>query len=1104
MAKKDSKRNPAFGSKFKTLVKDVKILRRSSNKDAVNGVQHHQETDTSSSQHHGHDHDHDHYTEPPLTPLDLEVIPSNRDQDTIASSQDPAVVADLQDSHQTPPTSTQNGDAVEEEHDEDDDHGADVEVLESEDLSEEPAWSTGSEESDDEQEPEKPGLSVQLSLNFQGAMGFSCDRTYDSAIDFEASERLMRGLLRRIDHGCFELITRTDPNATKSAKGKGKEKPLRFEMVFNISQKGTVWATRTYKSYQQEPVTIETVKEIAGSSHRLIGLFIRRHDPKFVWKDGPIRDEAPEEPQTSPYHFRRVQPMTCIPRSRFLEDSQKFEAVPGFSLEIKLTSRRRKHPDWVKALKLNSKQSTPLNLAVAEALFFDASYEVETAFRTRRGAVEDRHRSSCGLAGGSCPHYDDKATEITLKMSNNIGPEFTHLERTIHSNLGLFAHADNKDSVEFVKTLEHTLREARDTADQIIGNMNDLEFRIVQLKGKGWVLDKPLVFTVGPSNQLSRHTVKAILERVQVGVADALQGAAVMVRMTASKRGHFILDKTLIVRALSEDGNPVAAAAHQSRKQVVGRVKRRIQEDMDMICKDTCSLDNLDDSAPSEVKHTGPAMSSKSDLANSQAASLHPPKTPNSESHRSSVAAPSSPSATRSPHTLATASPVKSEFSERSESAPMYRTKSGTRAFPLIPTPTSYGFPESPKPELKRQKTPSMEHESHPHHPQVPNRTSSRSLSKPKQSEGDDASLAPSTPSLVSADGHSTQSSSVVFTPKSHDKYYHTDEHLAAKGIADARSMQKHGFATHPRNRPPPSPLHQHEETRVGEDRSPKLALFPKPPVQPTRAAPQVPTPTSADTVTAADQEAEPVQVTLAPVGVASGEGLRRHSDSGMNPVRAPMGFDFSSPWPSPPLDSNEWEEAVDDSPERSGDRTLVARSSASGLNQPTTPKSNMFGSAGLLGFRREPQVIGVGLRRALIASGGGTPKSLSFLNHMQHARHASLFMKPSDPYADVELMKRPASSSGKELGLVHINMDNRRLRKSASVAVLGDMVLMKQPSKDLDSKDSRNKSNSEESSNKGDKERSNSNAASEEKTTTTTEKKRARSSSWMFLRALG
>lgn len=683
------------------------------------------------------------------------------------------------------------------------------------------AWSVASDYDCPEEQPErKAGISVQLFLTFEDSLEFSCNRCYNSSVQFNPSERLLRGLIRRIDHGSFELITRKDPNATSAVKADGMPKQSRFEMSFRIRQKGTLWAARTYKSYQKDVMNANSIKEVVLSSHRLIGLFLRRHDPNFVWRDGPIRDELPEGPEISSYRVGGIQAMTCIPRSRFLEKTQSFEAIPGFKLEISITSRsqRRKPPEWQKTLEIESNQTTPLNLAVAEALFSNASYALEEVTMLKRRTIEERHRQSCGFITSTCQHYEEGASEISMRVANNLGPQFDHLQRTITSKILLFGNMDSKESIDFFNNIEKKLGDARDTADHTISATNDFEFRVVELRGRGWNIDEPLVFTLGPSDSYSRRSIQAILDRVQAGVADVLKGNAATVRMSAAKRGHYILDKTLLAPRDPTAESSRWSIPSKNKAKVVDKLRRRIHQDIDMVCKDTCSLDNLDDSEsmaikdlPSKVDVFGQSEFEAVQIPLPQTPSPNPTPMLNAFSEvRSSTSVGTQDQRPQTSANDATGDSAAVPVKQRPRPKSFSYLKSGARIFPLVPTASSYGFSEvtvpaaeqeidPPKVEpVKYVQVPSDERNVISDHAvpiQAPDahqsqeRSSSTStLSRHKRS-AEELSVAPSTPSLVFGGGHSARSSLYAFTPHVHGASSHVDaDVILSPGTPDSHN----------------------------------------------------------------------------------------------------------------------------------------------------------------------------------------------------------------------------------------------------------------------------------------------------------------------------
>ncbi|KAI1488140.1 hypothetical protein F5X96DRAFT_671958 [Biscogniauxia mediterranea] len=464
--------------------------------------------------------------------------------------------------------------------------------------------------------PRNTSLTVQVTLNFDEPLNYSYSRNYEGSPSLQPTDELCEGLLRRIDHCSQELITRKDSTALERTSTDGSAKPLRFEIHVQIVRaRSEIWTSRTFKSYQRLPLGAEAAKEVILSAHYMIGLFLRHHDEGFVWKDGPVHDELSQEHETFSYRPGRVQPMTCVPRAYFLEKSQDFESIPGYTIKLSLTGRnhRRKPVEWNEAVEVNSSQATPLGLTSAENLFFDASFAIEGVFRLERKVFEDRHRS-CAASDGCklCRPHDGDGLELKLTVVNNLGPRFDHLERTIRAETNFFSHPKAEDCMSFLMSLKTACAEVRDAADSAISRVNDLEFKIIELRSRGWALDEPLLFKLDPSNCYSRRNIEAILDRVQTGVADMLRGNAIAVRMTAYKKGHFILDKTLVARdPLDQPENKKAKPMRKSKDYVLERLRQRIERDIQMVCKDTCSISDLCDKEPVQETTTAPLLQDK-------------------------------------------------------------------------------------------------------------------------------------------------------------------------------------------------------------------------------------------------------------------------------------------------------------------------------------------------------------------------------------------------------------------------------------------------------------------------------------------------------------
>ena len=369
-------------------------------------------------------------------------------------------------------------------------------------------------------------------------------------------------------------------------------------MTFQIVLRdGGIWAERTFESYQKQPLTLEAARDVVLSSHRIVGMFLRCHDKSFRWIDEPFEGQYPERPETVRPSLGEPLPLCCVPRARFLQSSQSFEFIPGYTIEFSFSSesRYRRGVEWKRTLRLDSRQNTPLNLTGGENLLWQASSLVMTALDSRKKAFDQEHQACEGLDGNvNCQHFEQNAVEIDLRITNNLGPAYDHLQRSIKTKLGLFRHPDGIDCHNFVCDLQTKLEEVRDEADVRVARMTDFDFRVIALRGPGWEVDNtPLVFRLDPRTTHCRRAIQGMLDRVQSGIADVLRGNNMAIHTSAYKRGHLVLDKAMIAHE-EEAGKAAEKFASMDEQQVtfIARLRERIQRDLDMICKDTCSLDD--------------------------------------------------------------------------------------------------------------------------------------------------------------------------------------------------------------------------------------------------------------------------------------------------------------------------------------------------------------------------------------------------------------------------------------------------------------------------------------------------------------------------------
>ncbi|KAI0102215.1 hypothetical protein GGR51DRAFT_298579 [Nemania sp. FL0031] len=446
--------------------------------------------------------------------------------------------------------------------------------------------------------PQVRSLSIRVTVNFGEPLNYAHSQDYEGSSLLQPTEELCEALIRRVDHCSKELITRKDSSALDRTGTDGLAKPLRYEIQLQVlrNEIGTgteAWASRTLRSYQRQPLGTEAAREVILSTHYMVGLFLRHHDEAFVWKDSPVREDEMQEQKTFPYRPGRVQPLTSIPRSFFIEREQDFESIPGYTVRFSFTSQdhHRTPPQWHDTVEVNSRQLSPLTLANAENLFLDACYAVDGVFQSERREFEALQKSCASHSGcRHCRQQDGDGIEMLVAVKNNVGPMFDNLERTTCANVNVFWKDHAPDCVEFVEKAKAAITQVCRATDESVSRMNDFEFYIIELRGRGWSIDEPLAFTLGPETCLCRRTVESLLDRLQTGVADVLRGNAIAVRMTARKRGHFILHKTLVAREPMEKPGDKKKSAGKSKAYVLDRLKQRIERDIEMVCRDTCTI----------------------------------------------------------------------------------------------------------------------------------------------------------------------------------------------------------------------------------------------------------------------------------------------------------------------------------------------------------------------------------------------------------------------------------------------------------------------------------------------------------------------------------
>ncbi|KAL2184162.1 hypothetical protein L209DRAFT_757535 [Thermothelomyces heterothallicus CBS 203.75] len=445
--------------------------------------------------------------------------------------------------------------------------------------------------------PTAPALVVHVDIRFTDPVIRSryC-RNYGSSPGFQATNKICRGLVRRIERCSEELITRKDSGALDMFKGDTYErKSQRFEMTFRVIRRGKgEWAERTYRSYQKQPLTVAHTREVTLAVHRMIGLFLRRHDKDFRWLDSPVPEADSDQSESASSFGDGPLSLLSVPASRFIEATQTFESLPGYSIDLCFRSRnpQRQVATFERRTKVTSTQTTPLTLLMSEDLLWSVLQFANQSLDAKRRELDD-YLQGCRLSDHAHAHPEDDTFELSIRVVNRLGPAHDPVQKLIRGKFALFRHPEARDCETFFCELERHLSRVRDEADATLNGLNDFELRIVELKGVGWTLREPAKFTVGPEASYGRRTIRAALDRIQTGVGDVIRGHNIAIHIAAHKRGHLVLDKAIVAHEKRGRPKETFASLEDAQEAFVSRLRARIQKDLDKVFEDSCSIDDI-------------------------------------------------------------------------------------------------------------------------------------------------------------------------------------------------------------------------------------------------------------------------------------------------------------------------------------------------------------------------------------------------------------------------------------------------------------------------------------------------------------------------------
>ncbi|KAM0530001.1 hypothetical protein ACHAPS_000639 [Verticillium nonalfalfae] len=441
--------------------------------------------------------------------------------------------------------------------------------------------------------PPAAGLTIRALIKFGPPLLANYDNVYEACRDFVPSDNICQGLLRRLEHGCHDLITRRDSSALDSKSGR---KPLRFEAQFTITRAGVHWTTVTYRSYQKLPLDRQAAVDVALATDRIIGTFLRRHDRGFTWQ-APDRHSI-DSRTTRPQSRHSASLFSLTSQDRLVVTKQNIPFLPGYEIVLNFRSRcRSRQPvTWDRRFTIKSTQTTPLTPRLVEGLTWKLSKCIHDALDARKREFDDA-RAACDFLEEVEDSFEDEAVFIDFKLHNCTGMNNSDAGRSVTSSFPLFQDSDAHDAREFAEQLDKSLADLRDETDKALNSLDDLKILIRDISGRDQTLKNPFAVVLDSSVCYAPRTIDAALDRVQSGIAHVLYGKDVTLVMAATKRGHMVLEKTIVGRPASLNSlsslHSLAEEPQTEQEILLSSLKDCIQRDIAMVILDTRSLSDM-------------------------------------------------------------------------------------------------------------------------------------------------------------------------------------------------------------------------------------------------------------------------------------------------------------------------------------------------------------------------------------------------------------------------------------------------------------------------------------------------------------------------------
>lgn len=438
-------------------------------------------------------------------------------------------------------------------------------------------------------------LRVTMNVRFESPKNWQFSKTYDASPSFNDDDKVCDGLKEHIDHCAKEIVTRQEIDALQSYSDDPPHlKTAQYHIIIRTYRRGQKCAEQHFPCFQKEPIDIEKAHDIVIEADRMLARYMQRHDPEFEWELPSIIGFDPLRHMTAPPNINGPQDICCVPT---------YSDEPGYSIHVSVATRdHADSEEWSK--RFDSQQMSPLTLSAAELLMSNVSAIARHAVDDQENTFLARHTACNGQEGTSgCKHVQKDAFELSIRIKNNLGPDYRHLRTKWKTYRVLFPLSNPGEFHSFVEKFEMRINRHLEEADQSLQETNDLKIKIHELRGDDWDVQNPLTLTADSSALISRESCTKIIQRLPARIKHELDGHGVSAIVTAHHRGHLIFDSVIHGSPIPRDERFDFMGSLESKQRRIQRlILARVRGDMAMILKDTTSIDHTGQD-PLEMLH---------------------------------------------------------------------------------------------------------------------------------------------------------------------------------------------------------------------------------------------------------------------------------------------------------------------------------------------------------------------------------------------------------------------------------------------------------------------------------------------------------------------